>query len=70
VAYLDPRVRAAISSFWTIGDVSEALSRLDEDIRSGAWAERYPDLLGLDACDCGIRLVVANGRLSGTVTPS
>jgi SAM-dependent methyltransferase len=59
-AYLDPRVRAAISSFWTIGDVSDALSRLDEDLKSGAWAERYSDLLDLDACDCGYRLVVAN----------
>jgi SAM-dependent methyltransferase len=59
-AYLDPRIRAAISSFWAVGDVSEALNRLERDLQSGAWAERYSELLGLDACDCGYRLVVAN----------
>lgn len=57
-AYLDPRVRAAISSFWALGDVSEALSRLEGDLASGAWARRYPDLLGLDERDFGYRLVV------------
>lgn len=59
-AYLDPRIRAAISSFWAVGDVSEALSRLDGDLKSGAWAERYSELLDLNACDCGYRLVVTN----------
>lgn len=61
-AYLDPRVRGAISSFWAIGDVSDALGRLKRDLDSGAWAERYSDLLGLDALDCGYRLVVAEGK--------
>ncbi len=56
-AYLDPRVRAAISSFWAIGDISAALDRLSRDIDSGAWARRYPELLECDACDCGYRLV-------------
>jgi SAM-dependent methyltransferase len=59
-AYLDPRVRAAISSFWALGDVTEALARLERDIESGAWARRYAGLLDLDACDCGYRLVVTN----------
>ncbi|HEY0130807.1 MAG TPA: class I SAM-dependent methyltransferase [Allosphingosinicella sp.] len=58
-AYLDPRVRAAMSSFWALGDVSEALARLEADLESGAWARRYAELLALDACDCGYRLVVA-----------
>ncbi len=57
-AYLDPRIRAAMSSFWKVGDVSEALSRLEKDLQSGAWAQRYSSLLELDACDCGYRLVV------------
>ena len=57
-AYLDPRVRAAISSFWALGDVSDALARLGQDLDSGVWAERYADLLALDSCDCGYRLVV------------
>jgi len=59
-AYLDPRVRAAMSSFWALGDLSEALARLKEDLDSGAWAERYGDLLALEALDCGYRLVVAD----------
>lgn len=59
-AYLDPRVRAAMSSFWALGDVSKALGRLEADLASGAWAERNGKLLTLDSCDCGYRLVVAN----------
>lgn len=56
-AYLDPRVRAAMSSFWAVGDVSEALARLARDLDSGAWAARHGDLLALDERDCGYRLV-------------
>ena len=59
-AYLDPKARAAISSFWALGDVSEALHRLEADLDSGAWAERYGELLGLDTLDCGYRLVIAD----------
>lgn len=57
-AYLDARVRAAMSSFWAIGDVSAALGRLERDLESGAWDRRYGELLGRDECDCGYRLVV------------
>ena len=57
-AYLDPEIRAAMSSFWKVGDVSGALNRLEKDLESGAWAQRNSHLLELDACDCGYRLVV------------
>ena len=57
-AYLDPRIRAAMSSFWAVGDVSEALRRLESDLDSGAWAQRNSELLDLDECDCGYRLVM------------
>lgn len=57
-AYLDPRVRAAMSSFWALGDVSEALARLESDLETGAWAERHGELAALAALDCGYRLVV------------
>jgi hypothetical protein len=57
-AYLDPRIRAAISSFWALGDVSEALDKLAADLAGGAWARRYADLLDLTERDCGYRLVV------------
>ena len=58
-AYLDPRVRAAMSSFARIGDVKAALARLAADLESGAWAARYADLLQRDSVDLGYRLVVA-----------
>ena len=56
-AYLDPRVRAAMSPFWAMGDVSEALGRLEADLESGAWEQRFSRLMDLDECDCGYRLV-------------
>ena len=56
-AYLDPRVRAAMSSFWAVGDVSEQLGRLETDLKSGAWLQRYSQLTDLEQCDCGYRLV-------------
>lgn len=52
-AYLDPRVRAAISSFWAVGDVSAPLARLEEDLESGAWTARHGALLEEEARDCG-----------------
>jgi SAM-dependent methyltransferase len=57
-AYLDPRIRAAISSFWAISDISEGLGELEQDLQSGAWARRHSDLLDRDESDCGYRLVV------------
>lgn len=56
-AYLDPRIRSAMSSFWAVGDVSDGLKRLASDLDSGAWAQRYADLLDLEDCDFGYRLV-------------
>ncbi len=56
-AYLDPRIRAAISSFWKIDNISEALRKLASDLDSGAWAQRYSGLLDLDEYDGGYRLV-------------
>jgi len=56
-AYLDERVRSAMSSFWALGDVSEGLAKLAGDLQSGEWERRYGHLAGLDALDCGYRLV-------------
>jgi SAM-dependent methyltransferase len=56
-AYLDPRIRAAISSFWVLDNISDGLAKLARDLDTGAWAERYAELLDLDACDVGYRLV-------------
>ncbi len=56
--YLDPRARKAMSSFWKIGDVSDALARLERDLDSGAWDAAYGALRDEEALDCGYRLVV------------
>jgi len=57
-AYLDPRIRSGSSSFWAI-DAASGLARLARDLESGAWEARYADLLTMDSCDLGYRLVVA-----------
>ena len=58
-AYLDPEVRASISSFWAIPDVSDALQCLKNDLESGVWAKKYPALEALSELDIGYRLVVS-----------
>jgi len=56
-AYLDPRIRAASSTFATLPDsvVVPAMDRLRQDLDSGAWQERHRDLLDADAIDYGYR---------------
>jgi hypothetical protein len=60
-AYLDPRVRAAISVFARVppGEVDACVRALRADLESGAWRERHADLLGLDELDLGYRLLVS-----------
>lgn len=59
-AYLDPAVRAGISTFRLIPEpaVADGARRLAGDLRSGAWTERFGHLLTLDEMDLGYRLVV------------
>lgn len=59
-AYLDPQVRAAISTFAKLEDMPEGLARLEADLNSGVWAERYGHLLSVDALDIGYRLIVVD----------
>jgi SAM-dependent methyltransferase len=59
-AYLDPKVRSAMSSFHLIGDVSAAMKRLEADLASGHWHARHGPLLAREELDLGYRLVVAN----------
>ncbi len=56
-AYLDPRVRQGISSFWILTGLDAGLARLSSDLESGAWNERYGHLLDRDEIDAGYRLV-------------
>ena len=65
-AYIDPEVRASISTFSKIGNVDSQLARLERDIDSGLWHERYASLQDIDDLDLGYRLVTAHsfGRLN------
>ena len=60
-AYLDPEVRAGISTMAKRPpeELAPGLARLEEDLRSGAWAARHADLLDREEHDLGYRLLVA-----------
>lgn len=58
-AYLDPKIRAAISPFWALGDISAELESLAQDLEDGTWAKRYAEVPALEEYDAGYRLVVA-----------
>jgi SAM-dependent methyltransferase len=60
-AYLDPMVRAGISTLAkrSEAELAEGLARLRADIASGAWARRHADLLALEELDLGYRLLVS-----------
>jgi SAM-dependent methyltransferase len=58
-AYLDPAVRAGISSLAKReAELADGLQRLRADLESGAWARRHADLLERDKLDLGYRLLV------------
>ena len=57
-AYLDPVVRAGMSSLAVLDD-PPGLARLADDLRSGAWDARHGHLRELPELDAGYRLVVA-----------
>ncbi|MGB7374062.1 class I SAM-dependent methyltransferase [Pontixanthobacter sp.] len=57
-AYLDASIRAGMSPFHALGDVSQQLALLKADMESGIWEARYGHLMQKDSLDCGYRLVV------------
>ncbi len=59
-AYLDPNVRAAISSFWALEDAGPGLAKLESDLDSGIWEQRYGWMLERESFDFGYRIVSAN----------
>lgn len=59
-AYLDPRVRAGISSFSLGAAVSEGLGRLASELDNGAWKRRWGYLLDEEEQDLGYRLLVVD----------
>ncbi len=58
-AYLDPLVRASISTFSKIQGFEPGTAQLRLDIESGAWARRHANLLQLNNLDLGYHLVTA-----------
>src|SRR5687767_2277773 len=58
-AYLDPQVRASISSFSRLDDIAPNLERLAHDLASGTWDRRNAHLRERAELDVGYRLVVA-----------
>ncbi|MBM7085147.1 MerR family transcriptional regulator [Micromonospora humidisoli] len=60
-AYLDERVRRAVSVWTRVGPQAErrAVGMLREDLASGRWARRNGDLLRHDTAELGLRLLVA-----------
>lgn len=63
-AYLDPEVRLGSSSLRELDSIplERGLDRLERDLQNGAWVRQYGHLLELDEFDCGLRLVVGQGR--------
>jgi SAM-dependent methyltransferase len=57
-AYLDEGVRGAISTFARLQEVEERLRALRRDLESGAWRERYGELLQREFMDYGYRVLV------------
>jgi hypothetical protein len=60
-AYLDEHVRRGMSTWARVGPDAEqrAVHSLRDDLASGRWAERNPDLVDLDAAELGERLLIA-----------
>jgi len=63
-AYLDPARRAAISTLAQLpaATLEPGLRRLEDDLRSGRWTEKFGSLLRRRAIDLGYRLLVAERR--------
>jgi SAM-dependent methyltransferase len=57
--YLDPTVRAGMSGFALLdeGTVARGIARLESDLESGTWENRFGYLRSLDALDAGYRLL-------------
>ena len=59
-AYLDERVRGAISTFSKLSDPGPSLDRLRRDLESGDWQRKYGALTKKTELDLGYRLIAAS----------
>lgn len=62
-AYLNPRVRAGISTFARLdpAEIARGIERLRSDLASGAFWDRHANLADRTSLDLGYRLIVAGG---------
>ena len=58
-AYIEARVRGAISTFAKLPQVESRLEQLRADLASGEWQRKYGDLLDKTELDLGYQLIVA-----------
>jgi SAM-dependent methyltransferase len=59
-AYLDPGVRASMSTFSKLATITSGLAKLSEDLQSGEWHDKYGDVLAQSELDLGYRLLIAH----------
>ena len=59
-AYLDERVRGAMSTFSRLSDTATGLAQLGADLESGKWQRKHGALLKETELDIGYRLLVAD----------
>ena len=61
-AYLDPAVRAGISTYATMParELDRGLQMLTSDLADGSWHNRHRDLLEKDELDLGYRIIIAS----------
>ena len=57
-AYLDERVRGAISTFSGLSETDAGLAQLSADLESGRWRRTYGGILEEAVLDVGYRLIV------------
>ena len=57
-AYLDRGARQAISTFSKLSDAHSSLRRLENDLATGVWEQKYRRLLSLPELDVGYRLII------------
>ncbi len=63
-AYLEEGIRSAISTFSRITHVNAGVLRLQKDLESGLWHQRYGHILNQKSMDFGYRIVVSKTQSS------
>lgn len=59
-AYLDPSVRASMSTFSKINNLTKGLTQLETDLSTGLWEKNYGRLKQYETLDVGYNIVVCD----------